>query len=56
MTDTSKQGGMEDAAVDRIGQISTKIREAIRAALPAPAEQFLTVMIPGKVVRYEVDP
>ncbi|KAL0569591.1 hypothetical protein V5O48_012379, partial [Marasmius crinis-equi] len=38
---------------DRMAEINTKIREAIRAALPAPPEQFFTVMIPGKVVNLE---
>jgi len=38
--------------VDRIGDISTKIREAIRKALLAGPEQFMTVMVPGKVVNY----
>ncbi|KAK7047177.1 hypothetical protein VNI00_006843 [Paramarasmius palmivorus] len=52
MTDTSKQSDMEKAAVQRAGEISVRIREAIRKALPTPAEQFFTVMIPGK--DYEV--
>ena len=38
--------------VDWIGDISTKIREAIRKALLAGPEQFMTVMVPGKVVNY----
>lgn len=40
--------------VERTAYISTQIREAIRAALPAPPEQFFTVMVPGKVVNYSV--
>ncbi len=44
----------ETAAIDRIGQISNRIREAIRQALPAPPDQFFTVMIPGKVVNFDV--
>jgi len=39
-------------AVKRIGNISSKIREAIRQALPTPQEQFMTVMVPGKVVNF----
>jgi hypothetical protein len=53
MTDTSTQAKLEDASVKRAGEISTKIREALRKSLPAPAEQFFTVMIPGKVVDFE---
>ncbi|KAG7088023.1 hypothetical protein E1B28_012060 [Marasmius oreades] len=34
----------------RMAKISYEIREAIRAALPAPPEQFFTVMVPGKVL------
>ncbi|KAG7096294.1 hypothetical protein E1B28_003741 [Marasmius oreades] len=34
----------------RMAKISYDICEAIRAALPAPPEQFFTVMVPGKVV------
>ncbi|KAJ7869729.1 hypothetical protein B0H14DRAFT_3083930 [Mycena olivaceomarginata] len=53
MTDTSTQAKLEDASVKRAGEISTKIREALRKSLPAPPEQFFTVMIPGKVVDFE---
>ncbi|KAJ6449890.1 hypothetical protein C8R45DRAFT_1128617 [Mycena sanguinolenta] len=49
MTDTSTQAKLEDASVKRAGEISTKIREALRKSLPAPPERFFTVMIPGKV-------
>ncbi|KAG6908104.1 hypothetical protein DXG01_006142 [Tephrocybe rancida] len=38
--------------VKRTAEISWQIREAIRAALPAPREQFFTVMVPGKVVNF----
>lgn len=41
---------MEAVSVDRIAEISMKVREAVRAALPAPMEQFFTVMVPGKVI------
>lgn len=44
------QSALENASVGRIGEISVKIREAVRRALPTPPEQFLTVMVPGKVV------
>lgn len=40
--------------VARTAKISSQIREAIRAALPAPPEQFFTVMVPGKVVNFNV--
>ncbi|KIK61764.1 hypothetical protein GYMLUDRAFT_996854 [Collybiopsis luxurians FD-317 M1] len=53
MADISKQVQLEDAAVRRAGEISTKIREALRNALPAPPEQFFTVMVPGKVVDFD---
>ena len=48
------QAGLEDAALKRIGDISVKIREAIRAALPTGKEQYLHVMVPGKVVDFDV--
>ncbi|KAG9118787.1 hypothetical protein FRC07_006524 [Ceratobasidium sp. 392] len=44
---------MENDNVQRMGEISTNIREAIRKALPTPSGQFLTVMIPGKVVNFD---
>ncbi|TBU31906.1 hypothetical protein BD311DRAFT_804364 [Dichomitus squalens] len=44
---------LEDAAVKRIGDISVKIREAIRAALPTGQEQYFHVMVPGKVVDFD---
>ncbi|EJF57272.1 hypothetical protein DICSQDRAFT_129594 [Dichomitus squalens LYAD-421 SS1] len=43
---------LEDAAVKRIGDISVKTREAIRASLPTGKEQYLHVMVPGKVVDF----
>ena len=42
--------------LSRTGQISMNIRQAIRAALPAPAEQFFTMMVPGKVLNLDVSP
>jgi len=44
----------QDEQVARIARISLNIREAVRAALPAPPEQFFTLMIPGKVVDFDV--
>lgn len=38
----------------RIANVSMNIRQAVRDALPAPAEQFFTVMIPGKVLNLDV--
>ncbi|KAF8147238.1 hypothetical protein K438DRAFT_1780196 [Mycena galopus ATCC 62051] len=43
---------LEDASLKRAGEISTKIREALRKSLPTPPEQFFTVMIPGKIVDF----
>jgi hypothetical protein len=39
--------------VKRTAEISFMLREGIRNALPAPIEQFFTVMVPGKVVNFE---
>ncbi|CCO36198.1 hypothetical protein BN14_10326 [Rhizoctonia solani AG-1 IB] len=41
---------LEAVGIDRIAEISRNIREAVRAALPTPPEQFFTLMVPGKVV------
>ena len=46
----------EEAVVSRIGVISAEIRTAISDALPAPHEQFFTVLVPGKVVNFAVRP
>ncbi|KAF8596197.1 hypothetical protein BDV93DRAFT_539470 [Ceratobasidium sp. AG-I] len=43
----------EDTAVKRIGDISTKICEALRQSLPTAPEQYMTVMVPGKVVNFD---
>ena len=40
----------EAVSIDRIAEISTRVRDAVRAALPAPMEQFFTIMVPGKVI------
>jgi hypothetical protein len=47
---------MESVSNDRIAEISMKVRQAVRAALPAPLEQFFTIMVPGKVVNPGVSP
>ncbi|KAG8741224.1 hypothetical protein FRC10_003146 [Ceratobasidium sp. 414] len=52
-TENTTQLGLEKAGMDRIGEISDRIRKAVRAALPTPLEQFLTLMVPGKVVNLE---
>ncbi|KAF9789309.1 hypothetical protein BJ322DRAFT_530445 [Thelephora terrestris] len=39
--------------LDRIAQVSMTIRQAIRDALPAPPEQFFTMMIPAKVLNLD---
>ena len=49
-----KQTQQEGAGLARIADISSKIRQAIRKALPTPPEQFLTVMVPGKVLNFKV--
>ncbi|KAG8690747.1 hypothetical protein FRC11_009364 [Ceratobasidium sp. 423] len=46
---TSQQ---EAGNVARIAEISHNIRDAVRAALPTPPEQFFTLMVPGKVVDF----
>ena len=40
--------------LDRIARVSLDIRRAVIAALPAPPEQFFTMMVPGKVLNFEV--
>lgn len=52
MTDKNKDH--MDEMVTRTAQVSVQIRKAMRAAIPAPPEQFLTLMIPGKVVDFKV--
>jgi hypothetical protein len=42
--------------LERIAQVSMTIRQAIRDALPAPPEQFFTMMIPAKVLNLDVSP
>ena len=37
-----------------LANISTGIRNAIRAALPMPKEQYFTAMVPAKVINLEV--
>ncbi|KAH7335678.1 hypothetical protein B0J17DRAFT_629921 [Rhizoctonia solani] len=43
----------EKSNIDRIAEISTNIRKAVLAALPTPPEQFMTLMVPGKVVNFD---
>ena len=50
--DKIKQQSADELA--RIAQISMDIRQAVRNALPAPAEQFFTMMVPGKVLNLDV--
>ncbi|KAG6847697.1 hypothetical protein H0H93_006492, partial [Arthromyces matolae] len=52
MSGDGKGTGDDFDPVKRTAEISWKIREALRAALPAPREQFFTVMVPGKVVNF----
>ena len=47
-----KQQSAEELA--RIAQISMDVRQAVRNALPAPPEQFFTMMVPGKVLNLDV--
>ena len=42
--------------LQRIAEISMNIRKAVRSALPAPPEQFFTMMVPGKVLNFNVSP
>ena len=53
-TDKIKQQSAEE--LDRIAQISMNIRQAVRDALPAPPEQFFTMMVPAKVLNFDVSP
>ncbi|KAF9646801.1 hypothetical protein BDM02DRAFT_2887822 [Thelephora ganbajun] len=39
--------------LDRVARVSLDIRRAVTAALPAPPEQFFTMMVPGKVLNFE---
>jgi hypothetical protein len=52
--DKIKQQSAEELA--RIAQISMDVRQAVRNALPAPPEQFFTMMVPGKVLNLDVSP
>ena len=53
MSAADKNKDQQDDSVVRIAQISQVIRQAVRAAFPAPPEQFLTLMVPGKVVDFD---
>ena len=52
--DKIKQQSKEELA--RIAQVSMNVRQAVRAALPTPPEQFFTMMVPGKVLNLDVSP
>lgn len=52
---SNKIGQPNPRDIAQTSNISYQIRQAIRDALPSPAEQFLTMMIPGKVVNFEVN-
>lgn len=54
MSAADKNKDQQQEQVARIAQISQNIRQAVRAALPAPPEQFFTLMIPGKVIDFGV--
>jgi hypothetical protein len=41
---------MEDAAVQSIGNVCTRLREAIAAAIPVSPDQYMTVTVPGTVI------
>lgn len=49
-----KKEEMEKENAERMATISLRIREALRATLPSAPEQFFHVMVPGKVVNFEV--
>ena len=50
----SNDKDLQAEQVRRTEEISGLIRKAIRGSLPGPDNQFLTLMIPGKVVDFEV--
>ncbi|CUA67527.1 Helicase with zinc finger domain 2 [Rhizoctonia solani] len=50
---SDNSGKAESANIDRIAEISTNIRKALRNSLPTPQEQFMTVMVPGQVVEFD---
>ena len=54
MSAADKTKDQQEDAVLRTAQISRVVRQAVRAALPAPPEQFFTLMVPGKVVDFNV--
>jgi hypothetical protein len=51
-TNKIKQQSADELA--RIAKVSMDIRQAVRKAIPANTEQFFTLMIPGKVVNFDV--
>lgn len=50
--DKIREQSQEELA--RIAEVSMRIREALRSALPAPPEQFFTMMVPAKVLNFSV--
>lgn len=54
MSADAKQQELQRKNIERVAIISQQIREAVRKALPAPPDQFFHVMVPGKVVNFEV--
>ena len=48
------QSQLDDANLQRAAEISVKIREAVRAALPTGTDQYLHLMVPGKVLNLDV--
>jgi hypothetical protein len=45
---------LQEEQLKRTKEISRTIRQAIRDSLPGPPDQFLTLMIPGKVLNFDV--
>ncbi|KAF9009609.1 hypothetical protein BDQ17DRAFT_1323151 [Cyathus striatus] len=43
----------EQKEIERIAEISLKVRQGVRASLPTPPEQFFTIMAPGKVLNLD---
>lgn len=50
----SSDKDLQSVQLERIKDISLSVRDAIRDSLPGPADQFLTMMIPGKSLNLQV--
>ena len=50
--DKIKQQSEEE--LTRITQVSMDVRQVVHNVLPAPAEQFFTMVVPGKVLNLDV--